>query len=130
MEVIAFFLAILIIWLNEIVDIPHLLFNTGPTPVNWVESILESAMIILLGGATIFFTCKFFKKMKYLEGMLPICSLCKKVRDSKGYWEQVDQYIRNHADVEFTHILCEECAEKFYSQEDWYQKMKTNEKEK
>jgi PAS domain S-box-containing protein len=53
-------------------------------------------------------------KVKLLSGMLPICSSCKKIRDDKGYWNQIDEYIRDHSEVEFTHSICEECARKLY----------------
>ncbi|MGV1099748.1 PAS domain-containing protein [Thiovibrio sp. JS02] len=49
-------------------------------------------------------------KVKRLSGLLPICSYCKKIRDDKGYWNQLESYIRSHAEVEFSHSICEECA--------------------
>jgi PAS domain-containing protein len=53
-------------------------------------------------------------KVKLLSGMLPICASCKKVRDDDGYWNQIDTYIRDHADVEFSHGICPDCAKKLY----------------
>jgi len=55
------------------------------------------------------------EKIKTLRGLLPICSICKKVRDDKGYWTQLEQYVREHSEAEFTHGLCMECAKKHYS---------------
>jgi hypothetical protein len=46
--------------------------------------------------------------------MLPICASCKKIRDDKGYWKQIESYIRDHSEAEFSHGICPECAEKFY----------------
>ncbi len=54
------------------------------------------------------------QKVKTLSGLLPICSHCKKIRDDKGYWNQIETYIRKHSDAEFTHSICRECAEKYY----------------
>ncbi len=54
------------------------------------------------------------RKVKLLGGMLPICSSCKKIRDDKGYWNQIEVYIRDHSEAEFTHSICEDCAEKLY----------------
>ncbi|MGR3177570.1 MAG: response regulator [Candidatus Anammoxibacter sp.] len=51
---------------------------------------------------------------KILEGLLPICASCKKIRDDKGYWNQVEEYIRARTDVEFTHSICPECAKTLY----------------
>lgn len=56
-------------------------------------------------------------KVKILSGLLPICASCKKVRDDKGYWRQIEAYIREHADVEFSHGLCPECMKKLYPEE-------------
>ncbi|MBI5376919.1 MAG: response regulator [Candidatus Schekmanbacteria bacterium] len=51
-------------------------------------------------------------KVKTLSGMLPICSSCKKIRDDKGYWNQIESYISENSDVLFSHSLCPDCAEK------------------
>ncbi len=49
-----------------------------------------------------------------LQGMLPICSNCHKIRDDDGYWHRVEEYIEQHSDVTFTHSLCPECLNKLY----------------
>ena len=53
-------------------------------------------------------------KIKKLSGMLPICSSCKKIRDDKGYWNQIESYIRKHSDAQFSHGICPQCAEELY----------------
>ena len=53
-------------------------------------------------------------EVKTLSGMLPICASCKKIRDDKGYWNQIECYIRDHSDAEFSHGICPECAERLY----------------
>jgi PAS domain S-box-containing protein len=53
-------------------------------------------------------------KIKTLSGMLPICASCKKIRDDKGYWNQIESYIKRHSDAEFSHSICPECAKKLY----------------
>ena len=52
--------------------------------------------------------------IKTLQGLIPICSSCKKIRDDQGYWHQVDVYISRHTEADFSHGLCEECAHKLY----------------
>lgn len=52
--------------------------------------------------------------IKVLRGFLPICASCKKIRDDKGYWYQIESYIKEHSEAEFSHGICPECAEKFY----------------
>jgi len=60
-------------------------------------------------------------KVKTLSGFLPICASCKKIRDDKGYWNQIESYIRDHSEAEFTHSLCPECANKIRSELKQYQ---------
>lgn len=53
-------------------------------------------------------------KIKALQGLLPICASCKRIRDDKGYWNQIELYISEHSDAVFTHGICPECVEKLY----------------
>ncbi|MFO7911039.1 MAG: response regulator [Desulfotignum sp.] len=53
-------------------------------------------------------------KIKQLNGLLPICMHCKKIRDDKGYWNQLEAYIQENTDAEFSHSICRECAQKHY----------------
>ncbi|MBN1217835.1 MAG: response regulator [Anaerolineae bacterium] len=59
-------------------------------------------------------------QVKTLSGLLPICSNCKKIRDDKGYWQQVEIYIERHSEAEFSHGLCPDCMRELYP--DTYQK--------
>ncbi len=52
--------------------------------------------------------------VRTLRGLLPICASCKKIRDDKGYWNQLELYIQQNSDAEFTHGLCPECIQKLY----------------
>ena len=54
------------------------------------------------------------KEIKQLRGFLPICASCKKIRDDNGYWTQVEVYISDHSDTEFSHGICPDCARKLY----------------
>ena len=69
-EKVAFALIILLIWLDEIIDIPYLLLGAQSTPLNWRESLFESICIIILGSVIVRITGKTFERMKHLEGML------------------------------------------------------------
>jgi hypothetical protein len=53
-------------------------------------------------------------EVKRLSGLLPLCSHCKKVRDDKGYWNQIDAYIQEHSEVDISHSICPECVVKHY----------------
>ncbi len=63
-------------------------------------------------------------KIKTLSGLIPICASCKKIRDDKGYWNQIESYIEMHSEALFSHSVCPDCAEKLYGHAKWYQKSK------
>ena len=51
---------------------------------------------------------------KTLRGLIPICSACKKIRDDQGYWNQLEAFLSEHSEAEFSHGICPDCAKKFY----------------
>lgn len=55
------------------------------------------------------------QEIKRLTGLLPICSSCKKIRDKKGYWNQIEDYVNEHCEVKLTHSICPECVNELYS---------------
>ena len=57
---------------------------------------------------------KALREVKTLRGILPICSFCKKIRDDKGYWDQVEVYIHQHTEVDFSHGICPDCMRRHY----------------
>jgi PleD family two-component response regulator len=59
---------------------------------------------------------KALDEIKTLRGILPICASCKKIRNDEGSWQQMESYIEEHSDAEFSHGICKECAIKLYPQ--------------
>ncbi|MGV1099125.1 hypothetical protein ACUUL3_06885 [Thiovibrio sp. JS02] len=57
---------------------------------------------------------KALQEVKVLSGFLPICASCKKIRDDKGYWSQIEEYISKHSQAEFSHGICPDCSKKLY----------------
>lgn len=57
---------------------------------------------------------KAIEKIRTLRGIIPICAGCKKIRNDQGYWQQVEVYVKNHSDAEFSHGLCPECLTIMY----------------
>lgn len=53
-------------------------------------------------------------EVKTLQGIVPICASCKKIRDDNGFWQQVEVYVSDHSDAKFSHGICPECFEKHY----------------
>jgi hypothetical protein len=62
-------------------------------------------------------------EVKTLQGFIPICATCKKIRDDTGYWNQIEQYIQMHSHATFSHGICPECLEKKYGKEEWYKQL-------
>lgn len=62
--------------------------------------------------------------VKTLSGLLPICACCKKIRNDKGYWEDVEKYIEDYSEATFSHGLCAICAEELYGNQEWYKRSK------
>jgi len=54
------------------------------------------------------------ENLKQLQGLIPICSGCKKIRDDGGYWNEVEVYIRDHSEAEFSHGLCPDCVTQYF----------------
>jgi PAS domain S-box-containing protein len=55
-------------------------------------------------------------KIKTLRGIIPICAACKKIRDDKGYWNQLENYLKAHSEADFSHGICPDCAKKLYAE--------------
>lgn len=53
-------------------------------------------------------------ELKHLQGLLPICADCKRIRNDQGYWQQVEEYVMAHSEARFTHGLCHECLPKYF----------------
>jgi GAF domain-containing protein len=65
------------------------------------------------------------EQVKTLQGMLPICAWCKRIRDDKGYWDQVEAYIHKSTGADFTHSICPQCMEKMHAE--WKDKQSATE---
>lgn len=61
-------------------------------------------------------------QLHQLQGLLPICSYCKKIRNDKNYWEQIEDYIQKNTGVYFSHGICPECYEKIIAEQGWDKK--------
>ena len=98
---------------NEIGDMARALdiFKKNVVQRRKAESEKEK-LIVELGKA--------LSNVKQLSGLLPICAHCKKIRDDQGYWNQLESYIGDHSEAEFSHSICQECAKKYYPDMDIY----------
>ncbi len=69
---------------------------------------------------------KALDKVNALSGLIPICANCKKIRDDKGYWNDVESYISKHSAAEFSHGLCDDCMKKLYPEQ--YERLRKQKK--
>lgn len=109
MLALTFAVVIAYIWLEELYDLPHLLLGTGPTPVNWAESILETVVLVVLGAAVIVIVHRLLNRVRCLEGCLPVCTDCGRIR-YRSKWVTVDEYMREAASGRISPSLCSDCA--------------------
>ena len=72
--------------------------------VSWARS------LVLREKALVYDLSALLANVKELEGLLPMCAWCKKVRDDQGYWQQIETYISSHSKADWTHGICPECV--------------------
>lgn len=62
--------------------------------------------------------------IKTLQGIIPICANCKKIRDDQGVWNHLELYIQEHSDASFSHGICDDCSRELYGNEAWFTNLK------
>jgi hypothetical protein len=107
-EWIGFGLVILVLWFNELLDLPHLILGSPATPINLGELLIETALIIPLAILVTRLTAQLLRRVKHLEGMLQVCGFCKRVRDGDR-WVTLEEYVEGHSQAELMQSLCRDC---------------------
>jgi len=101
---------------NDVLDLPHLFLNDQAT--TWHQRIgeisVEMAIFIFVIAIETYLFKKLLNRIKILEGFLPICANCKKIRNQADQWEQIEKYIGDHSLARFTHSICPDCLAKLY----------------
>ena len=95
-----------------------------------IQSQLELLYINTILGEKNKSLSDYIDEIKILRGIVPICTNCKKIRDDKGYWNEIETYIQKYSDAEFSHSICPECSDELYGKDDWYIEMKKEENQK
>jgi hypothetical protein len=100
---------------NEMLDLPHLFLGDRPTSFEQRtgEVIVELAILAIIMMIEIVLIKKLFRRIRILEGFLPICANCKKIRHEKS-WDQIEKYISEHSLAQFSHSICPDCMKKLY----------------
>jgi hypothetical protein len=109
-ESIGFVLIIILSWLDEVLNLPGLLFG-GAKQTDWRESVMETVVIMAVWLIVLVFTGRLLGRLQYLEGFLRICAWCRKVYHN-GEWIPVETFFDRKLDVKTTHGMCPECARK------------------
>jgi len=82
--------------------------------INSVVTMTVFILIAVLADRVASQTRELRQEVKQLEGLLPICSHCKKIKNDEGNWEVMERYISDHSQAEFTHGICPTCLDKYY----------------
>ncbi|MBU4261057.1 MAG: hypothetical protein KKC76_04150 [Proteobacteria bacterium] len=111
----AYAITILLPLARVLFHFPWLKMETMPVSVlNSLIRIIVLAIFAYLLDKMASQTRELRKKVKVLEGILPICASCKRIRNEKGEYEQMEKYVIEHSEASFSHGICNECAKKLY----------------
>ena len=111
LEIAGFILVLIVIWLDELADLPHLMFGEPMTPARIGEALLESVSVLLVCASVIISTILLFRRIRKLESYIVMCAWCRKVK-LESQWITVEEYLNGKEGVVTSHGLCESCAEK------------------
>lgn len=98
-----------------------LFYSTWDAPWTWLDSGASCLIRSLVLGAFAFMTGRLRRQaeeIRLLQGILPICGYCKKIRDSQGIWHSVESYISSQTDARFSHGVCPDCLQKHCEESD------------
>jgi hypothetical protein len=109
LEAAGFVLIIAIIWLDEVLDLPYLLFGAAPTPLRLGESFLESGLTLAVGAVVVAITYRAFRRIEYLESLVVMCAWCRRVR-AGDEWLTVENFLERQHHAQTTHGICSVCA--------------------
>lgn len=109
-ETAGFALIILLSWLDELLNLPFLIFGGVPHS-EWRESALETVIILAVWVVVISLTRTILKRLHYLEGLLRMCAWCRKVNDGDE-WVSTEEFFSRKFSMQTSHGMCPACAEK------------------
>ena len=92
-------------------------FKSWPLPSSWALAATDALIdvVILVGTAVLVDrVVRQERQLRVLQGLLPICSFCKRIRDEAGDWQQLETYIGSRSAARFSHTFCEECGRRHY----------------
>jgi hypothetical protein len=116
-EIFVFAALLAVIWLDEFVDMPHLLFGDPPTPYRFAEFATETLACVVVGIATIVGTILLLRRLDRAEQFLKVCASCRKVAlDDR--WVVFEEYLAKEHALRASHGICPECFDRFSAEID------------
>jgi hypothetical protein len=111
-EIVIFAALIAVIWLDEFIDVPYLLFGDPPTPHRLAEFAIETLACLIVGTITIIGSLLILRRLDRIERFLRVCAACRKISlDDK--WVVFEEYISKEHATRSSHGICPECFKKF-----------------
>jgi hypothetical protein len=115
LQLAGFSVLVIIIWLDELVDLPFRFLGAPMAPPSWQEALLESGIVIVLAALTLAATRRAMRRVVYLESFVVLCAWCRRVRlDDK--WMSVEAYLAVHQ-AETSHGVCEDCGRRVLAEQ-------------
>lgn len=105
----AFFVLLLLIWVNEVFNLAALVYGAERQEPNYFSAILLSLFVILM--AIVIVSQTYMKQKQIISGMLTVCMKCHKVRLNDEVWQNIENYLADRNPVEFSHGYCPKCFE-------------------
>lgn len=112
LEAAGFVTIAVVIWLDELIDLPHLLFGATVTPFRPTEALLESALVLALGALIMDFTAHSLSR--HIERLIVLCAWCHKVRLDRE-WVSIEDFLREHR-ADTSHGMCPDCERKMVAE--------------
>lgn len=106
-QLMTFFMLILLVWLNELMDLAALWFGTPPNPPSIFRGCVLTIGTIVVAVVTVGHT--YLQQKQIISGLLTVCSSCRRIRVDEELWEQLDEYIADHSVALISHGLCPHC---------------------
>lgn len=108
-ESLGFVVVITFAWLNELVDVPSLLYGRPKHALEWQESGAASVLILAVALVVLVLTRRLLQRIEYLESIVKVCPGCQRVHHD-GVWLPLASYVKKHFNAVMAHDLCPDCA--------------------
>jgi hypothetical protein len=113
-QAIAFMAIMTFIFFNEVYNLSGRLIGAPSSSNLLTKLIFDGVFVAIVGLYIVNHTQRMLRRMKSLEGIVPVCSACKKIRDDDNRWHDFESYISDKSEAKFTHGICPECVQELY----------------